>query len=104
MSWSEDQDKALQTCLKTFGVPVKYGRNAVFYEITGIFDHNHFEVDVNSGVPISTVSPVLGVRVADLPDGKAEKSDRVEVNGTLYRLVDFKPDSCGGAKLFLQEV
>lgn len=103
MSWADKQDSMHQNCLRTFGVPVKYGRGAGVIEITAIFDCNYLEVDVNTGVPVSTTSPVLGVRVADLPDGRAEKNDRAEVNGTTYRVVNFKPDSCGGAKLFLKE-
>lgn len=104
MSWADKQDRLLRNCLKTFGVPVKYGRGAVVIEITGVFDNNNLEVDINTGVPVSTISPVLGVRVADLPDGRAQKNDRAEVNGVMYRVVNFKPDSHGGAKLVLQEV
>lgn len=90
--------------MRVFGEDATYtpqGQGGV--AISGAFDAQHQEVDVQTGVPVSTVGPVLGVRLADLPQAPAQ-GDQVTVRGVGYVVADIEPDGHGGALLRLHEV
>lgn len=80
----------------TFGEPASVNDTV----LTGIFTAAHEGVDVSTGVPVSTVQPVLEVRKQDLANG-VEQGDPVTVRGLGYVVVDVRPDGHGTMKLFL---
>jgi len=83
---------------RSFGEPVVVNGVAV----TGIFMVAHESVDVSTGVPVSTVQPVLELREKDASG--VEEGDAVVVRGVSYVAVDVRPDGYGVLKLFLHKV
>lgn len=104
MSWPAIADKILQTTIGAFGQPVTYtpsGGSPI--TINGVFDAAHSEVGMGSHVPgVSSVSPRLGIRLADLP-AKPKKGDLVAIGATTYRVIDSEEDGDGGSTLRLQK-
>jgi hypothetical protein len=82
----------------SIGEPVVVNGTAV----TGIFKADYEALDVSSGVPVSTVQPVLEVREYELLDG-VEEGDAVVVQGKTYVVADVRPDGHGVLKLFLHK-
>lgn len=72
------------------------------FVVTGLFKADHEEIDVSTGIPISSVQPVLEVRALDA--GDIEEGDRAEVQGVLYQIVDVRPDGHGTLKVFLHKI
>lgn len=108
MTWNNLADRMLRMCLKTFAdpeIPITYRRGAVSVSLSeAVFDANYIAVDPETGAQITSVNPMIGVRLADLPDGEARQGDEVIRGGFLYRVVDKQPDSEGHAKLILHKV
>lgn len=71
--------------------------------LRAVFDTAHIEVDTETGAPVSSNNPVLGVRLADLPNEPTSR-DRVRARGVLYRISDVQPDGVAGALLILKKV
>ena len=67
---------------------------------TGVFMAAHESVDVSTGMPVSTVQPVLEVKERDFPVG-IEEGDAVNVRCVSYVVADVQPDGHGVLKLFL---
>lgn len=71
--------------------------------IKGIFDEAYTEVIVNGdGTQVQSVSPMLGVRNADLTP-KPAKGDRCNINGVWYRVIERRPDGEAGSELILHK-
>jgi len=90
----------------TFGEPVLYAPAAGgTFSISGIFDEAYTEVQVLDGVPVSSVKPVMGVRLAQFP-APPEPDDTltIERTGTTYVVANVNPDGHGWAKLMLNWV
>lgn len=110
MSWRDAQEAMHKICMDTFGAAVggasaTYRRGAVSIPFNPVFDNNYLAVDPDTGVTVSTTGPLIGVRLAELqPLGMPQKGDAVMIGGQAYAVVDFQPDSEGGADLILQEV
>ena len=90
--------------LTTFGEPVVFHMEGQAQALPGcgIFTAAYHEVDVSSGVAVTTVQPVLEVRQSDLPALPTE-GDAVTVQGCLYLIVDVHPDGYGYLKLILHK-
>ena len=90
--------------LTTFGEPVVFHieGQAEVLPGRGVFSAAHQDVDASTGVPVSTVQPVLEVRLADLPATPTE-GDAVTVQGVLYLIVEVRPDGHGFLKLMLHK-
>lgn len=67
----------------------------------GLFNAAYQAIDVSTGVPVSTVHPLLEVVSNDLP-AKPEEGDTVSIQGMTYLIVDVRPDGNGYLKLALQ--
>lgn len=107
MAWNDLSDRMLRTTLKTFSdaSPITYTRGATAVPISeAVFDENFQSVDPDTGAPITSTNPMLGVRLADLPGGKAQKGDKVTRNSIEYRVIEQQPDSEGHAKLILAKL
>ena len=90
--------------LTTFGEPVVFHLEGQAAPIdgTGVFTAIHQDVDASTGVPVSSVQPVLEVRQVDLPATPTE-GDAVTVQGVLYLIVEVRPDGHGFLKLMLHK-
>lgn len=100
--WAALSASSLLTCIKTFGVPVEYGRGSSVIQINGIYDANYIEVDPNTGAYVMSANPILFVSAADLPEGKAVADDFITVKNIKFKVIEPQPDSEGGIKLILQ--
>jgi hypothetical protein len=69
--------------------------------VTGIFKAEHESVDVSTGVPVSSVQPVLEIREKDAPG--VEEGDSVVARGIPYVVTDVRPDGHDVLKLFLHK-
>jgi len=85
------------TVFDVFGEPVSVNGVAA----TGIFKAEYEAVDVSTGVPVSTVQPVLELREQDARG--VEEGDMVVANGMAYVVADVRPDGYGVLKLFLHK-
>jgi len=84
--------------------PVKSQPGAPVFEVLGVFDNEHVEVEEIGGeVYHSTVQPTLGVKLSDFTV-PPEQGDRPTIDGVVYEVQDPQPDGQGGAKLILKEV
>lgn len=67
-----------------------------------VFDTAHVSVDPDTGAPVSTNNPILGVRLIDLPNEPTNR-DRVKARGVLYKIHDVQSDGVAGVTLFLRK-
>lgn len=109
MDWGSMADLMLGVAVRTFSAPA----GTVFWLVDGVepgielpqavFDSAHVEVDADTGAPVSSNNPTLGVRLSDLP-GEPTSRDRIRVGGVLYRISDVVPDGIAGCLLILKKV
>jgi len=67
-----------------------------------VFDSTHVTVDPETGAPVSSQNPILGVRLIDLPN-KPTNRDRVRARGELYQISDVQPDGVAGVTIILRK-
>lgn len=115
MGWHDMADRMLGVAVRTFSAPmVEFlpgGGGVPVVLASAVFDTAHIEVDPETGAPVSSNNPVLGVRMSDLPAPPIPDSDRIRVsnmpaamswaNGT-YRISDAQNDGVAGATLYLK--
>lgn len=95
----------LRTVLATFGEPVIYVRDGAETQIhKAVFDQNYQAVDPNTGATIISDNPMIGVRIADLPDGEWREGDEVIVRGVTYRCIEPVKDSEGHMRIVLHRL
>jgi len=104
-NWEGLANRVTRTVTQKLGVPVEYQHTEQNerYEVKGVWTESSTTVDVNLQVPISSVNPRLGVRLADLrypPD----TGDFVIKKETRYRVIDVSPDGQGAAVLTLERI
>ena len=104
-SWTDREDRIDRaTRRSSLAEPVTYtpaGGSAVV--IRGVFSPTSIDVDPGSGVAIVSVQPVLGVRVADLPQ-EPQQGDTLTARGVDYRVVKPTPVGAGWMDLQLHRV
>ena len=66
----------------------------------GVFVAEFESLDVDAGVPVSTVQPMLEVAAFDVPVVPTQ-GDEVTVRGKKYMIVDARPDGHDFIKLLL---
>lgn len=104
MEWAALADRVNSTARRVFGEAVTYtaaGEAAV--SISAPFDAAHEEITIQDGAAVSATSPMLAVRLADLP-AEPRKGDTFTARGRSYRVKVVKPDSHGWAQLTAQEI
>lgn len=67
-----------------------------------VFDTAHVSVDPETGAPVSSQNPILGVRLIDLPN-KPTNRDRVMARGELFTISDVQPDGVAGVTIILRK-
>ncbi|TAH39288.1 MAG: electron transfer flavoprotein [Planctomycetota bacterium] len=107
MSWSAARNACLAGCIETFdaaepGQPVLYLPGAGgSHTIHGVFSEQHVELDPETGTTITSQSPLLTLRLAELPVTPLVDVDRVQVRGVTYRVKDIQEGTGGRASLVL---
>lgn len=107
-------DRMLGVAVRTFSEPQASldPAGAVYWLTDGVepgvplpqavFDTAHVGVDPDTGAPVSSVNPVLGVRLSDLPNNPTSR-DRVRARGVTYRIHDVQPDGVAGVTIILKK-
>lgn len=108
MGWASMAQRMLGVAVKTFSE----GTGAVYWLTDGrepgtalpkaVFDTAHISVDPETGAPVSSANPVLGVCLADLPS-EPTTAVRVRARGQLYRIHDIQPDGIAGLTIILKK-
>ena len=115
MGWHGMADRMLGVAVRTFSAPlvelIPGGTGTPVVLAQAVFDSSHITVDPETGAPVSSNNPVLGVRMSDLPAPPIPGSDLIRVsslsggmawaNGT-YKINDAQPDGVAGATLYLK--
>jgi hypothetical protein len=99
----------LKHCMDAFGESVSYdsARSPAPFTITGIFDEAYSEIVLDRGEPLTTLMPVLGVRLAEFPaDFPPLQSDQLTLVRTCERFTvrEVRIDGHGGVKLMLNAI
>lgn len=68
-----------------------------------VFDTAHISVDPETGAPVSSQNPILGIRLVDLPNNPTNR-DRVRARGVLYMINEPQFDGVAGVTIILRKV
>lgn len=63
------QGKIVAPCVGVFGQPASIVWNSQTFPLNGVFDEAFSQTDVSDGMPVTTVSPCLGINTADVDMG-----------------------------------
>lgn len=96
-------NRALRAGVQVMGEPVTYRRGASAWPIKGIFQSAYLAVDPETGGPVSTQQPIVGVDGRDLPI-TPKGGDQVEARGSTYRVRDAQSDGHTGWTLHLHRI
>lgn len=114
MGWASMAQRMLGISIRTFSEPsAAIDPDGAVYWLTdgvapgialvqAVFDSAHVSVDPETGAPVSSSNPILGVRLIDLPN-KPTSRDRVRARGELYSISDVQPDGVAGVTIFLRK-
>lgn len=114
MGWASMAQRMLGVSIRTFSEPsAAIDPDGAVYWLTdgvapgvalaqAVFDSAHVSVDPETGAPVSSQSPVLGVRLIDLPN-KPTTRDKVRARGVLYMISDVQPDGVAGVTIILRK-
>ena len=100
-----DFGRVLDAGLRVFGEDVLYTAPGASSgeTVRGVFDAAHEEVSIDAGVPVSSVSPMVGVKLAAFTTPPVQ-GGTFRIQGTDYAVVDVRPDGQGGAECPLHKV
>ena len=94
-------NRILKAATARLGEPVTLSRDTASYSLRGIFSEIHSEVDVDTGLNVTSAIPTLTINSADLaidPSG----NDRVTVaDGRTFIIRETRPDGEGGIVLLM---
>lgn len=111
MNWKNLADRMTRTALRTFSdnagdtpsvIYVRGGAQTPLRD--AVFDENYQSVDPDTGAPIISDSPMIGVMRSDLPGGEWMEDDTVIIRGVMYRTIESQKDSEGHAKIILHRL
>lgn len=95
-------NRALKAALYGMGEPITYMRGDESWQVKGMFQSAHIALDPETGGPVSSQQPIVGVNGRDLPI-TPKTSDRVAARGSVWRVRDVQPDGHTGFMLMLQK-
>ncbi len=72
------------------------------YSMAATFDAEHLAVEPGTNIPISTINPVMGVRLSAMLH-PPKKGDTVIIRGVVYDVITHRPDGIAGAVLELHK-
>lgn len=114
MGWASMAQRMLGVSIRTFSEPsASIDPDGAVYWLTdgvapgvalaqAVFDTAHISVDPETGAPVSSNNPILGVRLIDLPN-KPTSRDKVKARGELYAISDVQPDGVAGVTIILRK-
>lgn len=103
MNWPELLRGIDAACIAAFGVDTQYRPDdGEPIEVRGIFMNPYRRADA-SHAGVSSSSPAVFYRLADLPGNPDEHAAEVAVDGATYRVTDVQPDGDGGVLLLLHK-
>jgi hypothetical protein len=114
MGWASMAQRMLGVSIRTFSEPsASIDPDGAVYWLTdgvapgvplaqAVFDTAHVSVDPETGAPVSSQNPILGVRLIDLPN-KPTNRDRVMARGELFTISDVQPDGVAGVTIILRK-
>ena len=103
MNWQTLAEEIINKTADVFGEVVTYiPLDEPSFQIIGIFDAAHQEVEPQTGVVIHSVQPKISVKLSDFPSQPTE-DDRILIRGSEYRVTEFHPDGHGAAMLMLHK-
>lgn len=106
------QSKVLSPLGAAFGQPISYfpvkDRYNVKHQLVGIFDEAYTDINIVDGLSVTSVSPCIGLNLADLPVAPRQKdqiliyaSFGAPLTDTFYIVKKVMPDGHGGCRLLL---
>lgn len=105
MAWDDLTEGVMSACVDTFATPVLFTPMGLpSFETRGIFDDEARDVTLLDGSIVQSVTPRLGMLRSALNGRKAKNGDRVVVQGTEYRVIEWRPDGQAGCSLILEKV
>jgi len=110
MAWPELADCALVPAVEVFDhgdVTYTPPGSTTAYAIRGVFDAEHAAVDLDTGAPVDTTVPAVGVRLQDFIDLGLEhpvQDAELAVGSLVYVVRSVQPDGDGGARLELEQL
>lgn len=78
------QTKVVGPCQAAFGQPAQILWNGQMFDLSGTFDEAYAETDVADGMPVTTVSPSIGINTADVSLGGEPLSALQGARVTVY--------------------
>jgi len=111
MGWDALAAATHRQCVRTFrqdsgAVYRRTGYADVFIKDI-VFDDTYFAVDANTGVEVSSKSPIMGVNTADLPTPRDADKDTILMSrhgkDYVFKITNVQPDGEAGTTLFLTQ-
>lgn len=105
MGWRDLTRGVMEACKRAFGEEATYtpvDPDDDPFTVTGIFDEAYQTVELGAGAEVSSVHPMLGVKIDDMAVTPA-RGDEVEVRGVDYVVIDCQTDGHAGYRLILQK-
>lgn len=99
-------DRVLKKTISTFKTAATYtpADLSTPYSIDGVFNQAYQSTDPDTGVVVTSIHPIFGIRLADLTAAPVE-GDQVTVTGYgTYKVLDSQRDGEGGATLTLHKI
>ncbi len=88
----------------TFPEPIIYDPSGTAQMLDGVFDEAHEAVEMQGDVAVSSVAPVLWVKLADLVAMPTQGTALLLTSsGRTFEISDVQIDGAGGASLMLLE-
>jgi hypothetical protein len=112
MSWASMADRMIGVAVRTFSHAndareslVSYiPKSGQPYDVLAVFDRAHIAIDPNTGAPINSTNPVLGVQRSQFA-AEPKKGDMVDIvfDGATHRFIvqQYQPDGVAGGLLEL---
>jgi len=106
------QSKVLSPLMAAFGQPISYypvkDKYQSNHKLTGVFDEAYTDINIVDGLSVTSVSPCIGINLADLPFAPRQKdqilvyaSFGAPLTDTFYIVKKVMPDGHGGCRLLL---
>lgn len=104
MSWSDLTESVFKQTAELFGETCVYWpKSSPSFEIRAIFDSAYQVLTGAQGaMAVQSLQPKVSVKLSEFPS-PPDEGDRVELRGSVYDVIEFQPDSHGGAILILQK-
>src|SRR6185369_5180934 len=102
MAWPNLRRLAQSAGLATFGEDVTFEpAGGAPVDARGIFNDEPVAINLSTGAQVSANSPMLELRLSDLPTIPLANKDTVIVRGQRWQIRDVQKDSDGMAQLLL---